>query len=149
MEQHIGLIVSLISLIVSGIMAYSYLQIRLSLAEQILQVLNGRYLSRVVADERFKAMEKDSDRDGAITQNIAQNAVDEIKGFRRELESRVTQVSEAEAKAMAMLSDEVRRLRDQFELRLSKVEDRVHAIERDGCSRYRDHMNPPKKGDAA
>lgn len=56
MEQNIGLIVSLLSLIVSGVLAYSYLQIRLSLAEQILQVLNGRYLKRDIADERFKAV---------------------------------------------------------------------------------------------
>lgn len=49
-------IISILSLVVSGILAYSYLQIRLGLAEQILQVLNGRYLKKEVADEKFKAM---------------------------------------------------------------------------------------------
>ena len=58
MEQHLGLIISLLSLLVSALLAYSYLQIRLSLAEQILQVLNGRYLKKDLADMQFKSVEE-------------------------------------------------------------------------------------------
>lgn len=56
--KNMELIVSLISLIISGILAYSYLQIRLSLAETILQVLNGRYMKRDVGDIQMKRLEE-------------------------------------------------------------------------------------------
>lgn len=58
MMDNLGIIASLVSLVISGILAYSYVQIRLSLAENILQVLNGRYMKRDMGDLQLKRLEE-------------------------------------------------------------------------------------------
>jgi len=51
-------ILSLLSLAISALLAYVYLQIRLNLSETIVRILNGRYLRTDVSELKFRRIEE-------------------------------------------------------------------------------------------